>query len=274
MTYAIPIDTIVKRKSVRNYDRQRLLSLEHKKILRDFIAHVSSNGIRIELIDSDLKKVKLGTYGFISGAASFLVGIVKDKNPETIREFGRIFELVVLKATQLGLGTCWMAGTYSVKDFQKQVPLTQSDSICIVSPVGWPQNKIRTRDKLLNVITQHHKRKPWQKLFYNEDWNIPMSKDDAGEFASIMEMIRIGPSSSNKQPWRCVKKGNSLNVYFHKASKQKFRGIDYGFNDAGIAMAHIEVASESKGLQGRWYYEEDPTLKSDTMKFIARWEMS
>lgn len=274
MDYTIALETLQKRKSIRNYDSAKPINSKTKEALLQFIDSVTTEKVRIEWVDGGLGDIKLGTYGFITGASSYLVGIISDKKDETIREFGRIFELVVLKATQLGLGSCWMAGTYSRKDFKKQIDLGENDSICIVSPIGYEVNKVRMRDKILKAITQNHKRKPWEALFYNENWDTPLSEKSAGHLKEIIEMIRIGPSSSNKQPWRAVKTANALHLYFHKATSQKLLGINYGINDTGIAMAHVEVAAEALGMSGNWTYEEDPALKNSEMQFIATWRNS
>lgn len=271
MNNTITLETITKRRSIRNFNRDKKIDSKTKEHLEQYIKSVTPNTMRIEWIDGGLQGVKLGTYGFINGASSFLVGVISNKKAETVREFGRVFELVVLKATELGLGTCWMAGTYSRKDFKKHIHLGENDSICIVSPLGYEAQKIRMRDKILKAITQNHKRKPWETLFFHENWSTPLTESDAGKLKEVLEMVRIGPSSSNKQPWRIVKKGDDLHLYFHKATAQKLLGIDYGINDSGIAMAHVEVAAEALGISGRWTYDEDPALAHREMQFIARW---
>src|SRR5690554_2851588 len=53
--------------------------------------------------------VRLGTYGAIRGASSYVAGIVP-KGCGQMHRFGFLFEQIVLAATALGFGTCWLAG--------------------------------------------------------------------------------------------------------------------------------------------------------------------
>lgn len=35
---------------------------------------------------------------------------------------------------------------------------------------------------------------------------MPLEKEEAGNYEAALEMVRIAPSASNKQPWRILKK--------------------------------------------------------------------
>jgi nitroreductase len=103
------------RKSVRAYDVTKRLSEEHTTQLKDFLSKPENlqgplnTSVRVQLVfTSEAKNEKLGTYGMISGATSFLCCL---KTPATnMLDLGFIFERIVLFCTKLGLGTCWMAG--------------------------------------------------------------------------------------------------------------------------------------------------------------------
>ena len=55
---------------------------------------------------------RLGTYGFIKGATGFIVGAVRQA-PNDLEDYGYLREQVILYATGLGLGTCWLGGTFT-----------------------------------------------------------------------------------------------------------------------------------------------------------------
>ncbi len=40
----------------------------------------------------------------------------------------------------------------------------------------------------------------------------PLSREEAREYAEVLEMVRIGPSASKKQPWRNVTDGADLHL--------------------------------------------------------------
>jgi len=265
------IETISRRKSVRNFDESLPVELEKREHLQKIIEELSTTDIRIELITSALTGIKLGTYGFITGATGFLVGIIKDRGKETTLAFGRAFEKVVLEATSLGLGTCWMAGTYCMKDFRNYLTLSDDESIVIVSPLGYPSDTKRKRDILLSKLSKSHTRKPWEKIFFNESWNTPLTEESSGSFRQILDMVRIAPSSSNRQPWRVVMQQDTLHLYLHRISAVTFRGYNNGLNDLGIVMTHIDLASQAIGLIGNWSSSEPEALKHKDMEYIQSW---
>jgi hypothetical protein len=63
---------------------------------------------------SDGSAEKFGTYGMISGASYFIVGIV-DKDEKNALKFGYLFEKIVLFATDLGLQTNSLGGLLRIK---------------------------------------------------------------------------------------------------------------------------------------------------------------
>ncbi|MCD8501479.1 MAG: hypothetical protein LRY71_07120 [Bacillaceae bacterium] len=81
--------------------------------------------------------------------------------------------------------------------------------------INWlSKREAETFDKTLRYVTKADNKKAWEELFFNENFNQSLSKVDAGQLATPIEMVRLGPSASNKQPWRIVlsndKKKNSF----------------------------------------------------------------
>ena len=62
--------------------------------------------------------VKLGTYGFIKGAYSFIASSTV-REEFALESLGYQMEKIVLKATELGLGTCWLGGTVQPRLIRK-----------------------------------------------------------------------------------------------------------------------------------------------------------
>ena len=77
--------------------------------------------LSIKLKKFNLKEgYKPSTYGMIKRAEDFfLLGIGSDE--ASALSAGYRFEQVVLKAWQLGLGTCWIAATFKGSDFERGV---------------------------------------------------------------------------------------------------------------------------------------------------------
>jgi len=104
-------EIIKKRISVRTYLAQPLTP-EIQEKLRGFFSILRSpfgGTVRFNLIESDLARkesnAKLGTYGVIRGASTYVVAVV-EKADRDLEDFGYSLEKVILYATSLGLGTC------------------------------------------------------------------------------------------------------------------------------------------------------------------------
>ena len=79
-------------------------------------------------------------------------------------------------------------------------------------------------------------------------------------------MVRLGPSASNKQPWRIVRDGGSWHFaiqrsLFYRTRTLRLAGIaDMPRLDVGIAMCHFELTARELGLRGSWRVA-DPGLE-------------
>lgn len=50
---------------------------------------------------------------------------------------GYVFEKIVLYITSLGLGTCWLGGSFNKADFEKAITLEEDEFIPVISPMGY-----------------------------------------------------------------------------------------------------------------------------------------
>jgi nitroreductase len=229
------VELIKERKSVRSY-AGKPLGTELISSIREYVNQLNppfGAKARIEIASTQVgnQPVKLGTYGVISGAADFLVlinegGVMSDVGA------GYMFEQVVLYCTELGLGTCWLGGTINRKDFMEQVKLKQEESIAIISPVGFRREKRRLVDTMMRVAAGSDNRKPFGSLFFKENFDVPLDEKAVDRYKTPLEMVRLAPSASNKQPWRVVLKDEIFHFY-HRVGR-------FSANDIGIALCNFE----------------------------------
>ena len=78
----------------------------------------------------------LGTYGVIRRPAGFLLGSASDLN-EGLVDFGYAMQGVILLATDLGLGTCWI-GWFKEEIAKKALGVPESMRVVAFSPLGYP----------------------------------------------------------------------------------------------------------------------------------------
>lgn len=275
MHFHEPVDTIIqRRKSCRSYIRQALPP-EFKTRIIDFISETHSlpfpENCRIELVEKRTvnsgEKIKLGTYGFIDGAESFLCGIIK-KEHNSIESFGFLFEKVVLFCTSIGLSTCWLAGSVRRNDFALRTSLKDDELIVVVSPVGFTRENPTIRDSFIRLVIQSKQRKPWNELFFHQSFNNPLLPSDAGIYEKPLEMVRLAPSASNRQPWRVIKVNNRFDFYLKRTTGYtNFGNFDIQRSDIGIAMAHFELSTSEMGISGKWSRESNSSEKD--MVYIA-----
>ena len=120
--------------------------------------------IHIELVHTkQAANQKLGTYGFIRGATSFFC-IFSDKDTN-IYDLGVVFQRIVLRCTRMGLGTCWMAASFSTGDFLKVTNPTKGEKLSFVSPVGHPLDKTTISSRLNPLFDGSNLRKPFNIIF-------------------------------------------------------------------------------------------------------------
>lgn len=275
MKFSLSIqDIITMRKSVRSY-LDDPVGIHEKDVLKHILDDLSSDAYRFKMIDFELEgKAKIGTYGMIKGASAFLVGVMKRTSMVDAKvslDFGADFEKIVLKATELGLGTCWLGGTFNSKDVERQVDLNMNEQIVIVSPLGYSA-EATLREKLTRFLAHADDRKPWADLFFAENFGEPLSKLDAGHYAEVLEMVRLAPSAKNMQPWRIVKRTNRYDFYAYQVTKKNaaYR-LNLTYNDLGIAKTHFELMAAYKSLKGHWEYADVQESADGTHTLIGSW---
>lgn len=241
------IDIITRRKSVRTFDAEATISTECISALREYIKEVSEprfgGKVTLRLEEFDLKgQYKPSTYGVIKGARWFLLmGI--GATPESELSAGYMMEQVVLRATELGLGTCWIAATFKGSDFETKASFPADEPLRIISPVGIEANKRSFTDTATRFIAGSDRRKDFDSLFYADDSNGVVSVESP--FRKPLEMLRLAPSATNSQPWRATVDGDSVTFYIARQSKTAVL-------DLGIGLSHFEAVINLEGYHGTW----------------------
>lgn len=266
------IDNIKTRVSTRTFDERAIQG----ETLKKFEAHLDQINLSTKInarfilaqgIGSGEKK--LGTYGVISGAHTYIIGLI-DKTEKDAASFGYHFEQIVLAANDLGLHTCWLGGTFKKSDFEAKLTMKEDEQIAIISPLGYKKDKQRMLETAMRGLVGANKRKPWQELFFDETLEVALDEVKAKVYAIPIEMVRLGPSASNKQPWRIVKQADIYHFYLSRTKGYGALDFDMQLNDIGIAMCHFELAAIELGLKGGWHKQSAFDLKNDWV-YVNSW---
>ena len=90
-----------------------------------------------------------------------------------------VFEKIILFATDLGIQTCWLGGTFSKDSFMQLAGLNVNEFVAIISPVGYKKVKMRAFEAAMRTTIGADKRKPWNELFFNKNMQ-PLSENEVG----------------------------------------------------------------------------------------------
>lgn len=281
-----PSELIHQRFSCRTYQK-RPLSEEDRSGLEAFFPSCTAgprgNQTRFRILPAskyDQRSLpRLGTYGFIKDPAAFIVGALPI-SPGALEDFGYCMELLVLKATELGLGSCWLGGTFTKSRFARLMDLHAGEEIPAVISLGYPAGQQAWLDRAARTYAGADQRLPWDQLFFTERWAEPIRKSGAGASLAPLELLRLAPSASNKQPWRLLHSQGRWHFYLERTSNYPSPVFGYILGiadlqqiDIGIAMAHFELGLEENGRSGEWIVA-DPHLERPGVpqEYVITWQ--
>lgn len=248
------IEAIRKRKSIRSYSNKKLSENVQQEIIRiidEIRALKGPYGHSITLffydnpyVDQE-KKIAIGTYGFIKNPKAFIAGKVENSF-EGLIDYGFLFERLILRLTELGLGTVWLGGSFNRNDFKGLIG--ENEIVPAITPVGYAAKKTSWRDLFIRKRVSADARIAFSQLFYDQNLLVPL--DENHPYEPYLRLVRIGPSASNKQPWRIIVEDNKFHLYLKRTPK-------YGLNlpydiqalDIGIALCHLTAGLDEDHIQ-------------------------
>lgn len=243
---------IRQRISVRSYADREVDPATLEQLLRfaGTAHHLTDTPPRVALINgveavNDVLTFMIGSYGLVLNAPHLLVGVLGEGSEEARTELGFLLEQVVLEATRLDLGTCWITGTYDADRAGNALGLTSEEVAAAVCALGYPAEEglgdLHTR--LVRRLARGHKRKPLTEIVFSRRWGTTWSPQDVDPaLVDALAYARLAPSAGNGQPWRFVADVDRLALAMVRPS----------FIDAGIVMSHVTVAAMAAGVGGDW----------------------
>jgi nitroreductase len=285
--FSRPITEIIKQRySCRSYI-DKPISDNHRWMLESFLASTCCQGplgthprfgltVATENDSSALRG--LGTYGFIKNPTGFIVGVV-GADEKNLEDFGYLMECAILYATDLGLGTCWLGGSFTRSSFVERFPLARGETMPAVVAAGYPLEGSRTTDQIRQRAGSDE-RLAWDNLFFDGKFDQPLSPEQTGAYAEALENVRIAPSASNKQPWRVIKDGNIWHFYLQRTRGygapsplfKMMRLADLQRVDMGIAMCHFDLTARQLRIYGKWVFLEPSIARLDELcEYVVSW---
>ncbi|NLK72223.1 MAG: nitroreductase [Clostridiales bacterium] len=269
-------EAVRKRRSVRNYKEQEV-EADKRQAIESFAYSLENPfGEKVNFYFLDYKDMKneqkLGTYGVIKGAGQYIGATVKS-GPMALEAIGYEVETLILYLTRLGLGTCWLGGTFDRKGFANAMDIEEDEMFPVVLPYGYAADKKHMKEFAMRKMVKADSRKGWEQLFLKNDFRSPLPRTEAGDLEFPLEMVRLGPSASNKQPWRILLKDNACHFYENKEpGYSKIFPYDIQRIDMGIAAAHFDFAVKEKNIKGHFDTSCRPeTELPEHTEYIISW---
>jgi len=244
------------RRSRRSYDKNQHIEAEVTGRLGEACASFRPYPTaRVEFISTppdDIFANAIGPYGNIKSAPAFLAFIGDVSDPNVQEKMGYTGEGIVLEATSLGLGTCWVALTYNSKSVLSIIKLSGKEKLLSVSPVGYTLENWTLGEKVFAGFGAMHQRKPLSSIVTG----LEEPQRPAWAQAAI-EAGRLAPSATNRQPWNFDVRNEGITV------SVKNTGMEFNVSkrlDCGIAMLHLELGVLSCGVKGGWEFLKKPQV--------------
>ncbi len=227
-------DAISIRTSLRSYRPERIPAHQQRQLEKTILQCNRRSGLHIQLICgrpepfSSLSK----SYGMLTGVHSYLVFAGPAGDPDLQEKCGYYGELVVLTAAAMGLGTCWVGGTFDKKACLCH--LTQGEELVCVAAIGFAPEKPGGRERLIRRAVRRSSKSAAELasgLGGAPDW-----------FLSGITAVEQAPSAMNRQGYRFIKKADN-SVEARLAGSSAFSLVDLG-----IAKLHFEIGAHG----GAW----------------------
>lgn len=258
------------RRSVRTYDGREL----DKNDIGQLTAFTQTieNPYKIA-VDSKFMNAK--EYGLncpvVVGTDLYVGGKIKCTENASVA-FGYSFEMLVLYAQSMGIGTVWLGGTMNRSAYEEAMELDSDEIMPCASALGYPAKKMSLRESMMRKGVKADERLTFEELFFDGSFDKPLSKEKADKWAEALEMVRLAPSAVNKQPWRVVVADNTVHFYL-KRSKGFARTskLDMQMIDIGIALCHFDLTAKENNLN-IVFEQNDPKLESNA-EYIASYRL-
>jgi nitroreductase len=280
------LSVIQQRYSCRNYAITPL-NIDTQQTIQDYLrllpAGPFQKSSRFELVaasDQDRSALRgLGTYGFIKNPPAFIIG-TSEEGPFTLEDFGYRMEQIILQLTRLNLGTCWLGGTFTRSAFAHKIAAGRHEILPAVCSLGYPSQEDPHADTFGKQPVISRDRLAWEELFFDERLGNSLAHESSGAYTKALEMVRLAPSASNKQPWRILRQGRNWHFYlqrtkgYREIALGRFTGIaDMQRIDMGIAMCHFELGAKGSGLSGKWVMDQPEAAQLDVLtSYVVTWK--
>jgi len=165
-------EAVTVRRSIRKYKGEPIAEVQLGKILEAARLAPSAGNkqpwrfvvVRDEKRKADLAKAA-NDQNFLKGAGAIVVAVADPQISAKWHERDTMIALehMVLSATALGLGTCWI-GAFDEDEVKRLLKIPETMTVIALLPIGTADEKPKPRP-----------RKDFHEIFFKEEWQEPLT---------------------------------------------------------------------------------------------------
>ena len=249
-------DLMRARRSCRSFQTRKMTDTDRNELMESVHAHmeepqIGQSPVRFEYISAPL------TVWPTVNATEFLVALTpKEYDRIAVIDVGRSLQKIVMDATRMGLGTCWIGPGADhvsiIKNLGDRFDPEKDHIICVCA-VGYKSSYIPIFLRLFNA--QFKRRLPLSELFFADtSFEQPLDLDTApfNRFGRNYEICQWAPSSYNGQTTRCVanteENGDVKSFDFYATTASRY----YAPVALGIWCANWEMGCVTLDIHGHF----------------------
>lgn len=205
-------------------ERHSVRSYEDKPLEADVVKHLQDkinllnreSGLHMQLVLNEPKAFSgfMGRYGKFSGVKNY-IAVIGKKGDDLQEKAGYYGEQLVLYAQTLGLGTCWVALTYS--KVKNAYDIASDEKLAIVITIGYGATKgVPHKSKSVEEVSKSEGSMP--------SW-----------FKNGVEAALLAPTAMNQQKFHFELNGNQVKALPGSGFYTRI--------DLGIARYHFELGA-------------------------------
>lgn len=229
-------EAIEVRSSRRTYTNQAIEATKVEK-LKNLIEQINlESGLHLQLYinNGDAFSGLKMSYGMFKNVSNYIALVGNKKDEDLVEKLGYYGEKLVLEATMLNLGTCWVGGTYDKKSCKYVV--NENETLLGIITLGYSPESRPLKERMVYSIIRR-KTKLIQEMLTSDMKNPAW-------ILHGMEAVQKAPSAINQQPVRFLYKDGKLTA-------EVTEKLGYEKMDLGIAKLHFEIGSDYCG-QWNW----------------------
>lgn len=168
------------------------------------------------------------SYGMFKAVRTIIALKGSKDDPHLKEKLGYYGELLVLKAVSLGLGTCWVGGSFQKNN--RLFNLKNKESLICVICLGYTKEQLSFKENLIRNSV-HRKPKALAHFYHSDLYPLPHW------FIEAIKAVQLAPSAVNRQNYKFRLENGVV-----RADTPNTATFD--LVDLGIAKAHFSLVAK------------------------------